>query len=239
MFHIGYTQFRSEKRILVQELQSPSQSTIQAVQAVYDSVADSLTHTADSLCSYFILQFWNELLLLLPSTASLLSSATKDAYLTHTLSICLSLSTFNDRNHFSKTLFLSLLSALPSFTPQPQPYDTLLRRLASYRALNSNLPVLLHLLFKYASSLASRYAVLSSILDNAYSARAKGGWLTLLRDIFATPPQDQVLLVKYFVAQAQLLLEPPFITSQQRLKQKGFLLLSASLPVSSLPFPYM
>ncbi len=233
MFHIGYTQFRSEKKTLMQELKTPSESTEQAVRAVYDSVADSLTHISDSLCSYFILQFWNELLLLIPSS-SFLSPATKNTYLDHTLSICLSLSAFNDRNNFSKTLFLSLLSALPSLIQQPQLYDTLLCRLTSYSALNSNLPVLLQLLFKHASSLTSRYAVLTCILDNAYSARAKGGWLTLLRDVFTTSPQNQMLLVEHFVTQAQLELELLFITSQQRLRQKGFLLLVASLPVSLL-----
>ena len=237
MFHIGYTQFRSEKKTLMQELKTPSESTEQAVRAVYDSVADSLTHISDSLCSYFILQFWNELLLLIPS-ASFLSPATKNTYLDHTLSICLSLSAFNDRNNFSKTLFLSLLSALPSLIQQPQLYDTLLCRLTSYSALNSNLPVLLQLLFKHASSLTSRYAVLTCILDNAYSARAKGGWLTLLRDVFTTTPQNQMLLVKHFVTQAQPELEPLFITSQQRLRQKGFLLLVASLPVSLLPLSH-
>ena len=238
MFHIGYTQFRSEKKTLMQELKTPSESTEQAVRAVYDSVADSLTHISDSLCSYFILQFWNELLLSLPSSSSFLSPATKNTYLDHTLSICLSLSAFNDRNNFSKTLFLSLLSALPSLMHEPQFYDTLLCRLASYSALNSNLPVLLQLLFKHTSSLSSRYAVLTCILDNAYSARAKGGWLTLLRDVFTTSPQNQMLLVKHFVTQAQPELEPLFITSQQRLRQKGFLLLVASLPVSLLLFSH-
>ena len=238
MFHIGYTQFRSEKKTLMQELKTPSESTEQAVRAVYDSVADSLTHISDSLCSYFILQFWNELLLLIPSSSSFPSPATKNTYLDHTLSICLSLSAFNDRNNFSKTLFLSLLSALPSLIQQPQFYDTLLCRLTSYSALNSNLPVLLQLLFKHASSLTSRYAVLTCILDNAYSARAKGGWLTLLRDVFTTTPQNQMLLVKHFVTQAQPELEPLFITSQQRLRQKGFLLLVASLPVSLLPLSH-
>ena len=183
MFHIGYTQFRSEKKTLMQELKTPSESTEQAVRAVYDSVADNLTHISDSLCSYFILQFWNELLLSLPSSSSFLSPATKNTYLDHTLSICLSLSAFNDRNNFSKTLFLSLLSALPSLMHEPQFYDTLLCRLASYSALNSNLPVLLQLLFKHTSSLSSRYAVHTCIHDNAYSARAKGGWLPLYAGI--------------------------------------------------------
>ena len=238
MFHIGYTQFRSEKKTLMQELKTPSESTEQAVRAVYDSVADNLTHISDSLCSYFILQFWNELLLSLPSSSSFLSPATKNTYLDHTLSICLSLSAFNDRNNFSKTLFLSLLSALPSLIQQPQLYDTLLCRLASYRALNSTHTLRIKLLIKHASSLTSCYAVLTCILDNAYSARAKGGWLTLLRDVFTTTPQNQMLLVKHFVTQAQPELEPLFITSQQRLRQKGFLLLVASLPVSLLPLSH-
>ena len=59
------------------------------------------------------------------NSSSFLSPATKNTYLDHTLSICLSLSAFNDRNNFSKTLFLSLLSALPSLIQQPQLYDTL------------------------------------------------------------------------------------------------------------------
>lgn len=247
------TQFRSAKKLLSQELHAASNTTQHtasdaashttsdatphAVATVYASLLSTLSHPHTSLCSFFHLQLWNELLLLLPLAAPLLPPALKQAVLARTLSVCLSLSSFNDRDNLSKTLFLSLLASLPSLTDSPQPFSHLLHTLTAYRALNSNQPLLLHLLFKHASSLDDRRLLLLCLLDNVYASRSKGGWNDLLADIFATTAADQTTLLAALVTAAAID-STAFLTSQQRLRQKGLLLLLASLPVAAPPPPH-
>ena len=231
---LAITQFRSAKKLLSQELLSPSDTTSQAVVAVYTSLLSTLTHPHTSLSSFFHLQLWNELILLLPLTSPFLPASLKQAVLNRTLSICLSLSSFNDRDNLSKTLFLSLLSSLPSFSESPQPFDNLLHILTSYHALNSNQPLLLHLLFKHASSLANRHLLLACLLDNIYASRSKGGWNDLLYDVFSTSDDDQIALLSTLVSSAGIA-STAFLTSQQRLRQKGLLLILSVLPVVAPP----
>ena len=231
------TQFRSAKKLLSQELHTTSDTTQHAVATVYASLLSTLSHPHTSLCSFFHLQLWNELLLLLPLTAPLLPPALKQAVLARTLSVCLSLSSFNDRDNLSKTLFLSLLASLPSLTDSPQPFSHLLHTLTAYRALNSNQPLLLHLLFKHASSLDDRRRLLLCLLDNVYASRSKGGWNDLLADIFATTATDQTALLAALVTAAAID-SAAFLTGQQRLRQKGLLLLLSSLPVATPPPPH-
>ena len=170
---------------------SISDDTKDPVNTVYH---DILIHSfsCSELVQHFSIQIWLLLIQLLPATIACLQESILQQFITSTLEISISMSTFNDHDGLSKQFFM-LLVEQSSILPHCS-FHELLSFLLHYQGLTSNIPsFILILLNKY--SLESEecqhifmFGIFVSmsyrfLLEQVYLARVKSDYIDLLNKL--------------------------------------------------------
>lgn len=155
---------------------------------------DILIHSfsCSELVQHFSIQIWLLLIQLLPATIACLQESILQQFITSTLEISISMSTFNDHDGLSKQFFM-LLVEQSSILPHCS-FHELLSFLLHYQGLTSNIPsFILILLNKY--SLESEecqhifmFGIFVSmsyrfLLEQVYLARVKSDYIDLLNKL--------------------------------------------------------
>ena len=182
--------------------------TKDAVNAVYH---DILIHSfnCSELVQHFNIQIWLLLIQLLPATIAYLQESTLQQFITSTLEISISMSSFNDHDGLSKQFF-TLLVEQSSFLPHCS-FHELLSFLLHYQGLTSNIPsFILILLNKHAQPLQSEdnqhifeFGIFVSmshrfLLEQVYLARVKSDYIDLLNKLLKQWNPVFVVIFSFF-----------------------------------------
>ena len=126
-------------------------NTKDAINSVYNSILIQVFQSSE-LVQHFHIQIWLQLILLFPSTSHYLHDSTLHSFITSTLEISISMSSYNDHDGITKQFFTLLVDHC--FNHPPYSVHQVLSYLLHYQGLTSNIPsFLLILLNKQSQSL--------------------------------------------------------------------------------------